>query len=149
MSLQSCSKILLGLQPCRVVEWQVNQRSEDHLCPYHQETHLPDTRDRDGPQNVCLPTIQSTNMAVSPRIFYGIQSLWKLEIICYKGGLYQGCQDFLKLWEPPQNSRYQNAKMKQVPYSGTTKLAATTQKVACVTCHLACVHPCLLLLGRG
>jgi hypothetical protein len=27
-------------------------------------------------------------MAVSSRIFYGTSSSWKLEIVCYKGGLY-------------------------------------------------------------
>jgi hypothetical protein len=62
--------MLLG--PYRLIEWRVYQRSEDNLCPCHQETQFRHTRDRDGPQNVGLLTIQPPNMAVSSRIFYGI-----------------------------------------------------------------------------
>ena len=77
-----------------MVEWWVNQHFEDHLCPWYQGTQVPGDKDRDGPQNIGNLAIQPPNMAVSSRIFYGIQSLWKLEIISYKGGLYQGCQDY-------------------------------------------------------
>ena len=130
-----------------MVEWQDYQCSEDHLCPYHQEPEFPDTRDRDGPQNVGLPTIQPPSMIVSCSVFYGIQSLWKLEIICYKGGLYQGCQDFLKLWEPPQNYRYQNAKMKQVPYLGTTNIRCHHIKSCLCDLPLGMFAPLFSIIG--
>jgi hypothetical protein len=35
-----CNKIFLGYQPCQVVEWQKNQRFEDHLCPRPQGTEV-------------------------------------------------------------------------------------------------------------
>lgn len=61
-----------------MVEWQVNQCSEDHVCPCYRETQFPDSRDRDGPQNVGLLTIQPPNTAFSPRMCYRIQSPWQL-----------------------------------------------------------------------
>jgi len=57
-----------------VFECRVNQRLEDYFCSCYQQND----EDRDGPRNVGLLTIQPPDADASPRIFYWIQSLWKL-----------------------------------------------------------------------
>jgi hypothetical protein len=50
-----------------VVEWQLNQHFKDHLCSHHQENN---DKNRDGPQNVCLLTIQPPDAAAGLKMFY-------------------------------------------------------------------------------
>jgi len=70
-----------------------------------------------------------------------------LKLYITRGGLYQGCQDFLKLWEPPQNSRYKNVKMKQVPYSGTTNIRYHHTKSCLCDLPLGMCAPLFSVIG--
>jgi hypothetical protein len=73
------NEVLLGYQPGQVVEWWKNQCFKDHWYRYPYQH--PEDEDRYGLQNVVFFTVQSLDLADSPRELHYTQLMGKQQML--------------------------------------------------------------------